>query len=97
MTKREGLKLFQMIVRDRPVLVYAGHSKIDLDRFIVLEADRIVYKYQGDVLMAANSKFYVDDATSAQIHAWDVAFKQAVAAGDADWDDPAAFALIVDS
>jgi hypothetical protein len=95
MTRRWGLGLYQMIVHDRPVLIYAGQSERDVDRYIVLEAGRVVYKFQGDVLAAADSAVIVTDATPSQIHAWDTAFKVAVAAGDAKFSNPATFALAV--
>jgi hypothetical protein len=96
MTRRWGLGLYQMVVHNRPILIYAGRSEIDVDRYIVLEAGRVVYKYQGDVLVAADSEFFVTDATPAQVYAWGVGFKAAIAAGRAKFSNPAAFALAVD-
>lgn len=84
-----------MVVRGKPVLIYAGQSETDVDRYVVLEAGRVVYKFQGDVLVAADSEFFVTDATYDQISAWDMAFKIAVAAGKARFNNPAAFALAI--
>jgi hypothetical protein len=97
MTESGRLGLFQMVVRNRPVLIYAGRSERDVDRYAIMEAGRCVYKFQGDVLAATTSDMYLTGATAAQALLWRSAFKVAVAAGEVGSDNPAAFALAVNS
>jgi hypothetical protein len=90
------IRLFQLVVRDRPVLIYAGRSEHDLARYVTMEAGRTVYKFQGDVLATADSDMFATGATPEQVSAWAGAFRAAVKAGEAKFTNPTAFALAVD-
>ena len=94
---RLGLNLFQMVVNDKPTLIYAGLKETAIERYTRFIAARVVFVFQGDVLYSCqgDGDMYVCEATPDQVAEWTAAFLGAIANETADATDPAEFALLV--
>ena len=85
---RLGLVVFQMVVNNRPTLIYAGKDETGIDRYTRFICGRVVVVFEGDVLFNChgNGDMYVCEATSNQVDDWTSAFLEAVDYGTADAD-----------
>ncbi len=93
--ERLGLGLFQMVMQDNAVLIYAGRTAHAAARYMAIEGRRLVFRFGGDVLHAPedDADGYCCAATPAQIRIWQNAFDAAVRRGTADRSDPVRFAI----
>ncbi len=82
-----------MVVNNKVVLIYAGRTERDAERYITMEGARVVTKFEGDVLADCSSDMYVCEAKPNQVAVWTTAFLAAVDVGKADASDPAGFAI----